>query len=93
MVTPIEIGLLAVVVLAVVVGYRLLAAIKPFVVNAIVGLVVFALAGFLGFGVQLTPVVILLVAFGGLPAAVLVLVLARLGVVFAPAALVALPIV
>ena len=85
MVTPLEVGLL-VVVLAVVFGtYRVIKAVKPLVVNAVVGLVVLFAADLVGLGVQIDPVVVLLVAFGGLPAAVLVILLAQLHVVFEPA--------
>lgn len=87
MVALAELGLLIVVVLAVLIGYRALKAIRPFVMNAIVGLVVFFIAGLVGFGVQLSPVVVLLVAFGGLPAAILVIVLAHTGLLFEPATL------
>lgn len=85
MVTAVEIGLLAVVLVLVFGAYRLLRAIKPLVINAVVGIIVLLLAGVVGFGVNITPIVILLVAFGGLPAAVLVIILAQLGVIFEPA--------
>lgn len=85
MVTPIEIGLV-VLVLALLAGtYLLLRAVKPLIINTVVGLIVLWLAGLVGFGVSIDVVVILLVAFGGLPAAILVIILAQLGVVFEPA--------
>ena len=87
MASPIEFGLLALVVLFLVGAYVLLKAVKPLVINAVVGLIVLWLAGWLGFGVVVTPVVVLIVAFGGLPAAILVILLARFGLLFDPALL------
>ena len=85
MVTPIEIGLLALVVLLVFGTYRVIKAVKPLIVNAVVGLIVLFAASLVGLGVSITPVVVLLVAFGGVPAAVLVILLAQVGLVFDPA--------
>mgnify|MGYP000303692445 CR=1 FL=1 len=90
MATPIEVGLLVLVVAAVVGVYLLSKLIKPLVVNAVVGLIVLFVAGWLGYGAAITPIVLLLVAFGGLPAALLVIVLAQLGIIFDPAFLVPL---
>ena len=87
MVTPIEIGLVALVLAALVGAYLLMKAIKPLIVNTIVGLVVLFLASWLGFGASINLVVLLLVAFGGLPAAILVILLAQLGIAFEPAML------
>lgn len=85
MVTPIEIGLV-VLVLALLFGtWRVIKAVKPLIVNTIVGLIILFIASFVGYGVSITPVVVLLVAFGGLPAAILVILLAQIGVVFEPA--------
>jgi len=91
MVTPIELGLV-VLVLALLFGvYRVIKAVKPLIVNAVVGLIVLFAASFVGYGVTITPVVVLLVAFGGLPAAILVILLAQVGIIFEPASL--LPLV
>ena len=87
MVTPVEIGLLVLVLVLVFGAYRLIKAVKPLIVNAVIGLIVLALAGWLGYGVVITPIVVLLVAFGGVPAAILVLLLASLDVAFEPAML------
>ena len=87
MVTPVEIGLLVLVLVLVFGAYRIIKAVKPLIVNAVVGLIVLALAGWLGYGVVITPIVVLLVAFGGVPAAILVLLLAYLDVAFEPAML------
>jgi hypothetical protein len=90
----VEIGLAVALLIAVVVAvygvFKIIETVKPFVVNTVLGLVVIVLAGVFGFGVQITPVLILLVAFGGLPAAVLAIVLAEAGLVFEPAVIVPL---
>jgi hypothetical protein len=94
MLVPLQTGIglqIAVLVVALVVLYgafRLIKTLKPFVINAVLGLLLITLAGVFGFGVQITPVLILLVAFGGLPAAVLAIVLAKIGIVFEPAVIV-----
>jgi hypothetical protein len=94
MFVPLQVGLglavaLVAVVLVVVYGvFRIIETIKPFVVNTVLGLVLIAIGSAFGFGVQITPVLILLVAFGGLPAAALAIVLAEFGVVFEPAVVV-----
>jgi len=85
MVTPVEIGLLVLVLVLVFGAYRIIRAIKPLIVNAVVGLIALLLAGALGFGVEITPLVVLIVAIGGFPAAVLVVILAYVGLVFEPA--------
>ncbi|MFW5895852.1 MAG: pro-sigmaK processing inhibitor BofA family protein [archaeon] len=87
MVTPPELAVLAVIVLALLIAYAVIKAVKPFIVNAVVGLVVLLLAGFFGFGVNITWVVVLVVAIGGIPGALLVLILAHAGLVFEPALL------
>ncbi|MDY6818506.1 MAG: pro-sigmaK processing inhibitor BofA family protein [Halobacteriales archaeon] len=85
MVAAPEIGFLAIVVIALFVIYRVVKAIKPLVINTVVGLLILGLASVVGFGVQITPVVMLIVAFGGIPAAIVVIALAQLGIVFDPA--------
>lgn len=96
MLVPLQVGVgLAVALLAAVIAtvygvFKIVETVKPFLVNTAIGLVVVALAGALGFGVQITPVLILLVAFGGLPAAVVVIALAEVGLVFDPAVVVPL---
>lgn len=66
-------------------AYRIIRAVKPFIVNAVIGLLALLVLGWLGLGVQITPAVVLVVAIGGLPGAILVVLLAYLGIVFAPA--------
>ena len=82
MVTLVEVGLLALAVIAVIVGYRVLKNIKALVVNAIVGVLVLALANFLGLGVQISLVAVLVCAVAGIPGAVLVILLSLLDVAF-----------
>ncbi len=86
MATPIEFGLLLLVAVAVIAAYVVLRALKPFIINAVLGLIVLAIAGFLGFDVAVSPIVVLVVAVGGIPGALLVLLLAHFGVLFGPAA-------
>ena len=90
MVTLVEIGLLALAVIAVIVGYRVLKNVKALVVNAIVGVLVLALANFLGLGVQISPVAVLVCAVAGIPGAVLVILLSLLDIAFVAAAVPAL---
>lgn len=82
MVTAVEVGLVVLVVVALLGVFRLIRAVRPLVINAVVGLIVLFGAGLVGFGVKITPVVVLLVAFGGLPAAILVIILAHIDLVF-----------
>ena len=90
MVTLVEVGLLALAVIAVIVGYRVLKNAKALVVNAIVGVLVLALANFLGLGVQISPVAVLVCAVAGIPGAVLVILLSLLDVAFVAAVVPAL---
>ena len=85
MVTLVEVGLLALAVIAVIVGYRVLKNAKALVVNAIVGVLVLALANFLGLGVQISLVAVLVCAVAGIPGAVLVILLSLLDVAFVAA--------
>lgn len=85
MVTPPEIGLVLIVGAILVGVFLLLKSIKPLIVNAVLGLLVLLVAGVFGFGVGITPIVVILVAFGGIPAAILVILLAHLGIIFHPA--------
>jgi hypothetical protein len=87
MVTGLELGLLAIVVIALVGAHRAMKTIKPLIVNAVVGLIGLLVASVVGFGVSITPIVVLVVALGGLPGAILVLLLAHLNLMFEPLAL------
>lgn len=91
MVSGLEIALVAIVLILLIGTYRVLKAVKPLVVNAVVGLIVFLLAEMVfGVAVAITPLALLIVALGGVPGAVLVLLLAVLDVAFVPGLLVPL---
>lgn len=66
-------------------AYRVIRTIKPFIVNAVIGLLGLLLLAWFGYGVEITPLVVLVVAIGGIPGAILVVLLAYLGIVFEPA--------
>lgn len=83
MVTPIEIALLVIALALLFGAYRIIRAVKPFIVNAVVGVIVLLIASFLGFGVEITPIAVLICAVGGVPGAILVILLAYLGIAFA----------
>ena len=87
MVTTLEIGLLVVALALLFGAYTLIKAVKPLVVNAIVGVIVLVIASFLGIGVEITPIAVLICAVAGIPGAILVIVLAYAGVAFAGIAL------
>lgn len=82
MVTPLEVGLLVLVLALLFGAYRVIKAVKPFVVNAVVGVVILAVASFLGLGVKISVVTVLITAVGGIPGAILVLLLAYFDVAF-----------
>lgn len=85
MATGIEIGLLVLVLVLLLGAYTVIKAVKPLIVNAVVGLIVlFLVEAILGVEVALTPIAIVIVALGGIPGAVLVLLLAWAGVAFVP---------
>lgn len=94
MFTPLQTGLelqiaLLVIVLVVLFGvFKVFKAVKPLIINAIIGLIILLAAGFFGVGVKITPVVVLLVAFGGAPAAILAIILGYFEIIFEPAMLV-----
>ena len=83
MVTTLEIGLLVGVLALLFGAYAVIKTVKPFIVNAVVGVIVLVIASFLGIGVEITPVAILVCAIGGIPGALLVILLAYLGGAFA----------
>jgi len=91
MVTGIEVAVLLLVLGAVLGAYWIVKAVKPFIWNAIVGLVVLLLVEMvLGIEVAITPLAVLIVAVGGLPGAILVILLSLLGMAFVPGAIVVL---
>ncbi|MFC6905590.1 pro-sigmaK processing inhibitor BofA family protein [Halalkalicoccus tibetensis] len=87
MVTGLEVAVLVAVVVLLLGSYRVIHTVRPFIVNAVVGLLALILASMFGFGVEITPFVLLIVAIGGVPGAVLVVLLAYLGIAFTPVAI------
>ena len=83
MVTFFEIVLLLAVLALLLGAYRVVRALRPFIVNAVVGLLVLVIASALGASVDVSPLVVLVCAVGGVPGAILVLLLAYLDVAFA----------
>ncbi len=83
MVTTFEIALLAVALAVLFGAYTVIKTVKPFIVNAVVGVIVLVIASFLGIGVEITPVAVLICAIGGIPGAILVVLLAYTGIAFA----------
>jgi hypothetical protein len=83
MVTTTEIALLALALALLFGAYRIIQTVRPLVVNAIVGVIILLIANFVGLGVQITPIAVLVCAVGGVPGAVLVILLAFLNIAFA----------
>lgn len=83
MVTTTEVALLVLVLALLFGAYRIIKEVKPFVVNAVVGIVILLVASFLGIGIEITPVAVLICAVGGVPGAILVIALAYLDIAFA----------
>jgi hypothetical protein len=84
MVTGLEIAVLAVALLLLFGAARVLQAVRPLIVNAVVGLLVFLVASWLGIGVEVNWLTLAVVAIGGLPGAVLVVLLSVFGIAFTP---------
>ncbi|THE66682.1 hypothetical protein D8Y22_00685 [Salinadaptatus halalkaliphilus] len=81
--TGLEILLLILVLAAVLGASTLIETVRPFLVNAVVGLVVLFLANAVfGLSVTVTPIALAVVAIGGIPGALLVILLALFGVAF-----------
>ena len=83
MVTTLEIALLVGVLALLFGAYTIIKTVKPFIVNAVVGVIVLVIASFLGIGVEITPIAVIICAVGGIPGALLVILLAYLGIAFA----------
>ena len=82
MVTATEIGLLILALALLFGAYRIINTIKPLIINAIVGVIVLIVANLAGLGVAISAVAVLVCAVGGLPGAVLVILLSVLEVAF-----------
>ncbi|CAI50579.1 BofA domain protein [Natronomonas pharaonis DSM 2160] len=83
MVTTLELTLLVIALALLFGAYTVIKAVKPFIVNAVVGVIVLFLASALGLGVEITPVAVLICAVGGIPGAILVMILAYADIAFA----------
>ncbi|ELY36622.1 pro-sigmaK processing inhibitor BofA family protein [Natronorubrum tibetense] len=80
-----EILLLVLVLVGVLLAATIVRAISPFIVNAVVGLLVLFLANAVfALPIAVTPVVLLIVALGGVLGAIAVIVLALFGIAFVP---------
>ncbi|MFP8954690.1 pro-sigmaK processing inhibitor BofA family protein [Natrialbaceae archaeon A-arb3/5] len=85
MVTGLEILLLVLVLAAVLGASTLIETVRPFIVNAVVGLLVLFLAqAVFGVSVAITPIALAIVAIGGFPGSLLVLLLSMFGIAFVP---------
>ena len=85
MVTGLEIVLLLLVVAFVVGATRVIRTVKPFIVNAVVGLItLFVAEAIFGLSIAVTPIALVIVAIGGIPGALLVILLAMFGIGFVP---------
>jgi predicted RND superfamily exporter protein len=84
MVTGLELAVLAVALLLLFGAARILQAVRPLIVNAVVGLLAFLVAGWLGVGVEVNWLTLAVVAIGGLPGAILVVLLSVFGIAFTP---------
>ncbi|WP_439027801.1 hypothetical protein [Haloarchaeobius sp. DT45] len=82
MVTTLELAIVVLVIAFFVGARRVVDTVKPFIVNTVVGLLVLLLAAWFGVGIVVTPLVLLVVAIGGAPGAVLVLLLHLFDVAF-----------
>ena len=83
MVTTTEIGLLILALALLFGAYRIINTIKPLIINAIVGVIVLIVANVAGLGVAISAIAVLICAVGGLPGAVLVILLSVLDIAFA----------
>ena len=85
MATGLEILLLVLVLVAIMGASTLVETVRPLLVNAAVGLLVlFVVQALFGLSVAVTPIALVIVALGGLPGALVVLLLSVFGVAFVP---------
>ncbi|OIB57786.1 pro-sigmaK processing inhibitor BofA family protein [Natrialba sp. SSL1] len=85
MVTGLEILLLVLVLAALLGATTIIQTVRPFIVNAVVGLIVLFLAqAVFGLSVAITPIAIAVVAIGGFPGSLLVILLSMFGIAFVP---------
>ncbi|WP_265109664.1 pro-sigmaK processing inhibitor BofA family protein [Halosolutus halophilus] len=85
MATGIEILLLVLVLVFVLGASTIIETVRPFIVNAAVGLLVLFLAQVVfGLSIAVTPIALVIVAIGGVPGSVLVILLSLFGIAFVP---------
>jgi len=83
--TGLEILLLVLVLVAIMGASTLVETVRPLLVNAVVGLLVlFVVQALFGLSVAVTPIALVIVALGGLPGALVVLLFSVFGVAFVP---------
>ena len=83
MVSTTEIALLILALALLFGAFRIIETVRPLIVNAIVGVIILVVANVAGLGVSITPIAVLVCAVGGVPGAVLVILLAYLKIAFA----------
>lgn len=88
MVTFVEVAILLLALGVLFGAYRIVKAVKPFVWNAVVGVVVLLIASYFGAPVEISWLSVLVCAIAGIPGALLILVLAYVGLAFTPGLLV-----
>ena len=82
MVTPLELGIVLLAIIALLVAIRYRTTIKALAINAIFGLIVLAVANYLGAAVSISIWAVLVCAIAGVPGAILVIILAYLDIAF-----------
>lgn len=88
MVTPIEIGVLAVAIIALLLAVQFKQHIKALVINAVLGVLVLLVAEAAGLGVGISIWAVLVCAIAGIPGAILVILLAYLDIAFVAATMI-----
>lgn len=79
----VEIILLFLVIIAVIVVYNLLKAAKYLIVNSIMGLILLAMGNILfNLDIEYTAIVLLICALGGIPGAIIIMLLHAFGIAF-----------
>ena len=78
-----DIIILVAAVLAVIAAYYILKTVKHLIVNAVLGLIILAVSKFVfGVGITISTIVLLICALGGVPGALLVILLHTMGIAF-----------
>lgn len=82
MVTPVEIGIVVLALVALAIAYRILKTVKTLVINAIIGVIILLAANWAGAGVAISIWAVLVCAVAGIPGAILVILLSYLDIAF-----------